>query len=121
MWGLTTKHQYYLYRGVTDMRRSFDALSGMVRSEFKSDPLNGSVYIFINRPRNQIKLLIWDASGFLLYHKRLEKGTFERFVKEESGVATISLVELTMLLEGISLKNMCGRERYTRPSVIPNG
>lgn len=112
MWGLTTVQKYYLYDGVTDMRRSFDALSGMVRAEFGQEPMDGTVYIFINRLRNQVKLLVWDRSGYLLYHKRLERGTFERIKMSVDGTGFITWTQLTMVLEGVSIKNLIHRPRY---------
>jgi transposase len=59
------------------MRKSFDGLSGIVQHELKKDPLSTVVFIFLNRRHNQGKLLLWEGDGFSLYHKRLEKGTYE--------------------------------------------
>lgn len=59
------------------MRKSFDGLSGLVRSVLLCDPLSGDIFIFLNARRNQIKLLAWEQDGFAVYHKRLERGTFE--------------------------------------------
>ena len=69
--------KYFLYAHTTDMRKGFRGLSGLVRNELKRDPADGSVYIFINRRRDKIKLLVWDRNGFVLYYKSLESGTFE--------------------------------------------
>lgn len=60
------------------MRKSFDGLSGLVRQEMKQHVLSGDVFIFLNRRRDQVKLLCWDKDGLAVYHKRLEKGTFEQ-------------------------------------------
>ncbi len=59
------------------MRKSFDGLSGIVQNELKEDPLSGAIFIFLNRRRNQVKLLLWEGDGVSLYHKRLEKGSYE--------------------------------------------
>ena len=59
------------------MRKSFDGLSGLVKQEMKQHLLSGDVFIFINRRRNQVKLLSRDKDGLSVYYKRLEKGTFE--------------------------------------------
>ena len=69
--------RYFLYSQPTDMRKSFDGLSGLVTSSLGQDLMSGDVYIFINKPRNRIKLLRWEPGGFVLFYKRLEKGTFE--------------------------------------------
>ena len=60
----------------TNMRQSFDGLSNQVRHVLGHDPLSGHVFIFLNRRRNQVKLLLWTRGGFTIVHKRLERGTF---------------------------------------------
>ena len=91
------------------MRKSFDGLSGLVRSELGRDPLSGDVFIFLNRRRTHIKLLVWDRSGFVLYYKRLEEGTFELPASEVP-----SWDQLVMMLEGVSMKKVRYRKRYRR-------
>jgi transposase len=71
---LSIHQRYYLFRGYADMRKGFDRLCGMVRDQLQKDPLGGDVFVFINRRRNQIKLLCWEGDGFMLFYKRLEKG-----------------------------------------------
>jgi transposase len=70
MLALTSSLRYFLYREVTDMRKGFDGLSGVVRQALGKDPLNGEVFIFLNKRRNQIKLLVWEHDGFSIYHKK---------------------------------------------------
>ena len=65
----------FLYTQPTDMRKGFDGLSGMVRSEFAADALDGSLFLFINRRRDRLKILHFDGSGYWLYYKLLEAGT----------------------------------------------
>jgi transposase len=97
------------------MRKSFDALSGLVRNNLGYDPIYGAVFIFINKRRDKIKLLHWEGSGYLLYYKRLEKGTFE-LPRYDASVASITLsyVQMVMIMEGLSIKNLQKRKRYTR-------
>jgi transposase len=102
--------RYYLYREATDMRKSFDGLCGLVRSGLDRDPLSGDVFVFINRRRTHIKLLVWDRSGFALYYKRLESGTFEM-----PATAEPTWSEMVLLLEGVSLKSVRYRKRYRHP------
>ncbi len=112
MFSLGSSHTYYLCTQPTDMRKSFDSLSGLVSSEMKSDPFNGQVYIFINKRRNRIKLLHWETGGFTLYYKRLEKGQFE--LPEVSGKASsIRWSDLMLIVEGIGLKNIRRSERFS--------
>lgn len=91
------------------MRKSFDSLSGIVRDHLQKDPLSGDVFVFINRRRNQIKLLCWEGDGFMLFYKRLEMGTFELPKGEES---SLSVEVLSCLLQGIRLSTVRKRKRY---------
>lgn len=115
MLGLTTNHRFYLFQGVTDLRKGFDGLSGLIRHCLQSDPMDGSVYIFINRRRDRMKLLVWQPTGFVLYYKRLERGTFELPEWNNSSQKTqLRWETLMMLLSGISLKSVRLRKRYRR-------
>jgi len=115
MLSFSSKQRYFLYRGVTDMRKSFNGLSGLVNSQFSHPLLSGDVFIFVNRRRDRIKLLMWDSSGFAIYYKRLERGTFELpLCGEDQSSLELSWSELVMLLEGIELKSVKRRKRYNK-------
>ncbi len=99
------------------MRCSFDSLSGLIQNHLGKSPLTGAVFIFLNKRRNQIKLLLWEGDGFSLYHKRLEKGTFELpLCKDSSTHSAISPEQLLLILKGISLKHIRKRQRYEPPN-----
>lgn len=104
--------RYYLYHAPTDMRKSFDGLCGLVSSGLGRDPLSGEVFVFINRRRTHIKLLVWDRSGFVLYYKRLEEGTFELPASQ----GPLRWDQLVLMLEGVSLGSARYRKRYVGPS-----
>ena len=105
----------YLHTRPTDMRKSFDGLSGLVRSVFQADPTNGSLFLFINRRRDRIKMLWWDQDGLALFYKRLEAGTFEMLqAADESAVLQIDATQLAMLLGGVTLESAQRRKRYAR-------
>ena len=93
------------------MRKGFDGLSGMVRTSLGKDPLSRAVFIFLNRRRNQVKLLLWEGDGFSLYHKRLERGTYELPLGNGDSVELRS-DELMLILHGIVLKSVQRRERF---------
>jgi transposase len=110
---LSPSCSYYLYRGGTDMRKGFDSLSGMVSSQMRASPLSGSVFIFFNKKHNHVKLLLFEGDGFALYHKRLEKGTYELPVCDgKNNSMHISSQHLHLILQGISLKSVRRRKRY---------
>ena len=111
MIGLDSSRRYFLYTGATDMRKSFDGLSGLVRREMSGTLLSGDAFVFVNRRRTMMKLLVWDRSGFVIYYKRLEKGTFE--LPETKRIEReITWSQLVMILEGIRLKSVRRRLRY---------
>ena len=108
---LSPSCQYYLYHGVADMRKGFDSLCGIVFSQMKLDALSGAIFIFINRRRNQVKLLLWEGDGLSLYHKRLEAGTFELPLCNTAG---ISHQQLQFILQGVALQKIEYRKRYKK-------
>jgi transposase len=111
---VSSAYRYHLYRGVADMRKSFDGLSGIVRNELQKDPLRGEIFIFINKRGNQVKLLLWEGDGFSLYHKRLEKGTYELpSWNEHTSCVELDSDELMFILKGISLKSVQRRKRFS--------
>jgi transposase len=87
------------------LNRSFNGLSVLVREVLGRDPLSGHVFVFINRRRTMVKLLVWTRGGFTIMHKRLERGTFARAFRadEDRSNVEIDVHELSMLLEGIEL------------------
>jgi len=96
----------YLYRGPVDMRKSFDGLSALVDSAFPGQLLTGSLFVFVNRRRNLLKLLYWDGDGLAQWYKRLEKGTFQ---VTHDGRSELSRRQFMMVLEGIKPKRMSPR------------
>lgn len=112
---LSTSCTYYLYNGKTDMRKGFDSLSGIITSQMQGNVLSGAVFIFINRKRNQVKLLLWEGDGLSLYHKRLEKGTYELpDTTNASSAIIISAQQLQLILQGISLQKVHFRTRFKK-------
>lgn len=113
MLSLGSTHRYYLYAGVCDMRKGFDGLSGLVISELGRDPLSGEVFVFVNRGRNRMKLLVWERGGFVLWYKRLELGTFE-LPKPEIGAKSVvvSWRDILLILEGVELRSVRERRRF---------
>ena len=100
--GIATR--VYLAVGATDMRKGFDGLYGMVRQRLEMDPLCGHLFLFCNRSRTRLKVLVWDGSGLWVCAKRLEKGCFSWPAPgEQASKVTISAEERSLLLGGIDL------------------
>lgn len=98
------------------MRKGFDALCGLVSQHCSSSVLQGGVYIFVNKKRNQIKLLTWEGDGLAIYYKRLEKGVYELpSIALGSGSATIDAVQLQLILQGIVLNSVRKKKRFSLP------
>ncbi len=103
----------YLHTAPTDMRKGIDGLGGIVRSQFEEDPTTGSLYLFVNRRRDRMKMLYWDGTGFWVFYKVLEQGTFEVKATDDQRVV-IDATELAMLLGGVSLEHIKRRKRYDK-------
>ena len=107
----------YVATAPTNLRKSFEGLSNDVRSALAADPLSGHVFIFINRRRTQVKLLVFTRGGFTIVHKRLERGrfTFPDRVTPEAARVEIDAHELAMLLEGLDATTKRSGVRWDPP------
>jgi transposase len=114
MFALSSSQRYYYYIGSTDMRKSFNGLSGLVNDHKNQVDMDDLVYIFVNRRKDKVKLLQWKSNGFMLYYKRLEEGTF-KFPKYDiaSSVVKLNYTEMIMLIDGISILNLKKNKRYS--------
>ena len=100
MIALPTHTQIWIVAGLTDLRRGFTGLSGMVQTKLEQDPFSGHVFVFRGRRGHLIKVLWWDGDGLCLFAKRLERGRFV-WPQATSGTVSLSRAQLSMLLEGI--------------------
>lgn len=87
------------------MRCSFDKLSAITQEVLKQDPQTGHLFVFLNRVRTHIKVLYYDRSGYAIWYKRLERGTYTVPELEE-----ITYRDLVCILEGLQIKKL----RYFR-------
>lgn len=101
----------------TDMRRSFDGLAALVQARLARDPLDGHLYVFVNRRRDTLRVLFFDRSGWCILAKRLEVGTFE-LPRPAPGSERVEVdaMDLALILEGIDLGSATRRARYRRPN-----
>jgi transposase len=104
----------YLALAPADMRCGFDGLAAKVRGVLDADPFSGYLFVFTNRRRDRVKILFWDRSGYCLWYKRLEKGTFH-FPRSSGASVAVEAAELALLLEGIDLSGSHRRPRWSPP------
>lgn len=105
----------YLCTTATDMRKSFDGLHGLVRQVFQRDPLDGHLFLFVNRRHDRLKIMWWDHDGLALFYKRLEAGTFQVPVASDDAQGLeIDATHLAMLMSGIDIPSAKRRKRYAR-------
>ncbi len=111
--------RYFLYRKPVDIRKSFNGLSGLVTGKLGQNPMSGDIFIFTNKHRNHIKLLKWEPGGFVIFYKRLEKGTFEMPEGENSDLSKqLDYGELAMIITGISLKYARKKQRFLQQNDV---
>jgi len=105
----------FLCLGATDMRKSFDSLAAIVEEQLRLDPLSGNLFVFRSRRGDRVKLLYWEESGYALWYKRLEAGTFHfPAAAADQKSLTISAADLAMLLDGVDLASVRRQKRYRR-------
>lgn len=111
MLSLPPSIRIFVARAAVDMRKAFDGLSAIARDVLRQDPMSGQLFVFFNRGRDRVKILVWDTSGFWLFYKRLERGTFEALtaIDDAATHAEIDGTTLRLLLDGIELKKITFR------------
>lgn len=99
-----------------DMRKSFNGLSAIITGSFGKDPLRDGMFVFVNKERDRMKLLLWDRHGYWLLYKRLEAGRFQMppvdAVSSSPEVLRITYEQLLLIIEGIDLESVKRRKRY---------
>jgi transposase len=96
----------------TDLRKSFDGLTGLVQDCFGQDPLTGHLFLFLNRRRDRIKILYFDRDGLAIWYKRLEAGSYQLPQAFAQDGIELQPVQLAMLLSGIDLRTARQRKRF---------
>ena len=110
----TAHVQIYIAVDAVDMRKGFDGLAAGVRQQLRREPMSGELFVFLNRHRDRVKILYWDRSGWVIFYKRLERGSFKLPARPEPGQRALQLdaAELALLLEGIDLADAKRRPRW---------
>jgi transposase len=117
MIALPLQIRVFLYRLPTDMRKSFHGLVALTESALQQDPLSGSLFVFLNRRRDRIKILYWGQTGFCIWYQQLEKGTYQlpEEPREEQEVLEVTRSQLSLILDGIDLSSARQRKRFQSP------
>lgn len=113
MIALAPTTRIFVHTEPTDMRKSFNGLSGIVKQHFKVDLFSGHLFVFFNRRRDYVKILSWDNDGLALWSKRLESGTFEKLVTTAQGSFEIDSAGFVMMLRGVQIEGTPRRKRYS--------
>jgi transposase len=104
MLSLVHNTRIYVYVPAADLRKSFDGLTGLVRSAFQADPRDGNWFLFFNKRRDRLKILAWEPDGFSIWYKQLAAGSFESLRGTDAAdTLELSATELTLLLSGVNL------------------
>lgn len=99
------------------MRKSFNGLSGLVRSRMDADPLSGDLFVFCNRHHNRLKILYFDSTGMWVFAKRLERGSFAwPSIAPADGRIEMRYEELLLLLGGLDAGQLVERRAWLRKS-----
>ena len=113
MSSIATTSRIFVFTEPTDMRKSFNGLSGIVAEHFDVELLSGHLFLFFNRRRESVKVLAWDRDGLAIWYKRLEAGTFEiPALRGDNASLEIDHVKLSMLLSGIDIASAKRRKRF---------
>ena len=117
MIAISAHTRVYLAKDATDMRRSFRGLILLTEAVLRQAPASGHLFVFLNRRRDLMKILYWDGTGFCIWYKRLERGSFQRppavAVEERPGLE-LSTSQLSLMLQGIDLASVRQRLRFRR-------
>jgi len=105
MLSVPNKVRIFLCIRPMDLRKGFDGLHGVVLEVLRQDPLSGDLFVFLNKRRDRVKLLIWDGDGLMIVYKRLERGRFAKPSAGSEDSIVLSAAQLSLLLGGIDLGN----------------
>ena len=106
MLALSGSPRIFIYQGCTHMGKGFEGLCGLIDEHFPEPATSGAFFVFLNRPRDRMKVLYWDNDGLALWYKRLEQG---RFPLDKNQNISMGRRYFLMLLEGVIPKRKSKR------------
>jgi len=122
---IPTSLRVFAHRFATDMRKSFHGLVGIIESELGQQVESGHLFLFFNRRRDRVKILLFTGDGLMIVYRLLERGTFEtprgwranQLDDASSAVhhgIEVRASDLALILEGIDLSSVKRRKRWRR-------
>lgn len=99
---IPTPPRILVARDPVDFRKGIAGLAAVCEVHLGEEPLDGTLFVFVNRRRDGMKMLVWTHGGFLMLYKKLEKGRF-RWPPMQADRGTVTPAELAALMEGIDL------------------
>lgn len=119
MFALTSSMNYYLCPHHVDMRKGIYSLYQLVKCDMGRNPLSGEVFLFLGKNRGMIKILHWQKDGFILYTRKLERGTFEvPHFNPDSRQYEMKWATFVLIMEGVRLRSAQYRRRFVMQSII---
>jgi|SRR3989339_397834 len=116
---LPSSVKIFIYTQPADMRSGFNRLSMLSESFMCKDPFSGHLFVFFNRTGDKCKILFWDRTGFIIWYKQLQEGTFEKLPCENNKTSIeVDIAKLTWILEGIDLFKSRRRKRYEHKNLM---
>ena len=107
----------YLHRDPVDFRKAINGLAVIVSEEMTLNPYDKAIFVFCNKNRSQLKVLYWDATGFVLWQKRLEKDKFKWPSKDPLVTISLSHEQWDWLLRGFDFTRFKAHQRLTYTEV----
>ena len=115
--GTSRAVRVFAYPEPVDLRKGYDGLYGLVKTGLGRDPLNGDLFLFVNKRRVGCKVLVWDGTGLCIFQKRLERGRFASLWRSDGATVHLTSTELALFIEGCDL---VGRRTLSPGIVKPN-
>jgi len=98
------------------LRKGYNGLYSLVQRELQRDPLNGELFLFVNRRRTSCKVLLWDGTGLCIFSKRMERGRFANLWRDDGETRSLTAAELQLFIEGCTLLS---RGRLSPERIVP--
>lgn len=106
MISVTAKTSIFIAIEPTDFRKQQDGLMAYCRQVLNTNPMSGSLFVFINRAKTMIRVLAYDGNGMWLMTKRISNGTFTHWPSADKPLSPLSAKQLLQLLKTHPFKSI---------------